>query len=204
MHSNASIELVSEGVCDSLIMSTFRGLFSAAREDRGAEEDKIKEQDLESSSILSAPLFLTFSSFILGLEAGAASGSLCPSTEPKAYLSWLFSMSVLPHTPPTAVPPRPLFHFFFPVIFFSPYCTWSGNRRQREGLSNGFPSGCCKRKDLRSKTCFFSTSLVTLWIQTVDQVKPFAPVLHNRCPLREANASLAFAYLRYSFHCNYC
>lgn len=72
-------------------------------------------------------------SFFLLFETGGVSESLCPSTEPKVYLTWLFSMSALPTHPPTPNPtphqlplthlrPSHLVHsaaFFFCRQFFS-------------------------------------------------------------------------------------
>lgn len=145
----------------------------------GAEEDKIKEQDLESSMLRGS--FVPPSSFFRLFEAGAASESLCLSTEPKIYLTWLFRTSVLPshstHGRPTlSTPPLLLFH----------YCTPSGSHRVCEVARNGFPSA--KLKDLPLKTCFFPCNCnVTFWILMPCEVKSFEPVQHNKWPLRAPN-----------------
>lgn len=161
-NSNVFIGLVSEGicVCDSMIISPSEACvqWTASQPGRtgGAEEDKIKEQDLESSSILSAPLFLPFFLFFL-FEAGAVYESLCPSTVPQAYLTWLFSLSVLPSHPlPTPSLPTlstlPL--FCYNLLLFQ-HCTPSGFHRVWEGAWNGFPSATESGRICDQRPSFF-------------------------------------------------
>lgn len=133
----------------------------------GAEEDKIKEQDLVSS-MLRAPLFLSLSFFFCLKQVQSLNPSVPPLSLKSISLGFLECQSC-PLTPPPPHPqPSHLVHsttFFFVVISSLPvlYTTWfpQGVRGCVKWISKCY----WKWKDLRSKTEFFQWICnVTLWI----------------------------------------
>ena len=163
----------------------FRGLCSVNCQQpgrtEGAEEDKIKEKDLQCSSLLRPPLFFPLVlSFCLS-GAGAVSKSLCPSTEPNVYLTWLFSMSVLgshPQSLPTHRSSHLVHSATFSFALVSPLSV-----SHTEWLPPGV-RGCVKWKwkDLPSNEHLLLCNCNVTWILMACLVKSFAPALDNKCP----------------------